>query len=223
MVCTLAGTAVTSYQRAHSHGWAYTGSCSYPIYTKWAISPCLFYTTGLGPVILCLKVLLGISLTFNYRQSELEVALRGTGRKLWDVRELGPADVLCLTPMSGWACSAKGSKELLESGWTAAGGWGEFSVEVACRYRFEGNIYQEKPTLRFQTCVCWFTLDRAVINKKQVHSSVCHTWKAFILYSEQLLEIDKICWGGPSLTAYCLSSKYLCVDSFYSLSWSLCR
>ena len=123
MVRTLAGATVTSYQHTHSHLRAHIGSCPHPIYTKWALSPCLFSITGLVQSSSLLpfpqsKVLLGISLTSNYRQSKLEVALRGTGRTPQDVRELGPADVLCLRPTSGWACSAKGSKEPPESGWT---------------------------------------------------------------------------------------------------------
>lgn len=74
------------------------------------------------------QVLLGISLTSSYRQSKLEVALRSTGRTPQDVRELGPADALCLRPTSGWARSANRSKELPEWDSSAARGWGEFSI-----------------------------------------------------------------------------------------------
>lgn len=74
------------------------------------------------------QVLLGISLTSSYRQSKLEVALRSTGRTPQGVRELGPADALCWRTMSAWACSANASKELPEWDWSAARGWGEFSI-----------------------------------------------------------------------------------------------
>lgn len=91
---------------------ALTGSCPFPSNTKGTLSPCLVCTTGLGPATQPASSSSKSSPSRHqlhlWGLSKLEAALRGTGRKPEDGAELGPADVLCLRPTSGWECSALG-------------------------------------------------------------------------------------------------------------------
>lgn len=137
------------------------------------------------------QVLLGISLTFR-------------GCHSWKETGWCRADVLGLRPTSGWECSALGtaSRVSLTSCQRLRGVLNRNALKIQVwRWYLSKRTCSNTSDLRGLMNFGW-----VVINKKQVSSSVCCIWKAFLLCIEWLLEIDKICQEGPSLTASCLSS-----------------
>lgn len=177
-----------------------------PQKNKGVLSPCLIGTKGLGPAT---QTASSSSKSFQASASPLEVlttggSLEGTGRKLWGGAELRLADVLGLRLTSGWECSALGraSGARLSSCQRLRGVLNRRALQIQVWRWYLSKIAQSNTSdLHGLMYFGW-----VVINKKQASSSVCCTWKAFLLCIEWLLEIDKTCWGGPSLTAPCLSS-----------------